>query len=219
MITKRPIMIKPNEQITVLIPTYNRRSMLMQAVQSIMDQTYKHFTMLIYDDGSTDDTEFAVKTLIESNYPIKYVHCTKNNGISFVRNRLLDLCETRIAAWQDSDDISHPLRLEMQANHMKDYELVYTAFTRMERNNTMQNDDLQIANNFANASAMFLVDRSIRFDLGLVIAEDNNWRARMKKIYTTFYMPEALYSVRFHQDRLGVKYRGTRKRNLAEEAK
>lgn len=208
-----------DETVTILLPTYNRASMLMQAIESIINQTYTKWKMIIYDDGSTDNTRQMVASVLDLGFPISYIISEENSGISFARNRLLDLCETRIACWQDSDDVSHPMRLERQMQFIKDYEMVYTAFIRMERNPAFQNYKIPTAHNFANASCMFKVDRSIRFNLDMMIAEDNDWRHRMKKIYTTHYMKEALYYVRFHQDRLGVKYRHTRKRNLKEEAK
>ena len=212
-------MVKSNEPITILIPTYNRRPMLMQTIACMMKQTYEHFSFLIYDDGSTDDTKEAIHALVGVGYPISYVQNNINNGVAHARNRLLDLCTTKIAAWQDSDDFSHPRRLEIQLSHMHDYEMVYTAFSRMGLGYVTENSQPIQADNFANASGMFHVDRSIRFNTDLMIAEDNDWRPRMENIYTSIYLKDVLYTVRFHKDRLGVKYRGTRKRNLKEEAK
>lgn len=63
-------------EVTIAIPTYNRASLLKEAIQSVLNQTYKDFELLICDNTSTDNTEGVVSTF--SDPRIKY-HKNKNN--------------------------------------------------------------------------------------------------------------------------------------------
>ena len=95
-----------NKTITVLIPTYNRRYFIIESLRSIFEQTYKKIKVLIYDDGSIDNTEQIVKSTFATKQ-IKYIYSPINKGVSYARNQLLDMCKTDIACWQDSDDVSN----------------------------------------------------------------------------------------------------------------
>lgn len=193
------------EPITVLIPTFNRKHLLPQAIHSILLQTYPKLNIIIYDDGSTDGTETYIKTL--QNSRIFYHYNPINIGVSHARNQLLDLCPTEIAAWMDSDDMSNVHRIAYQYEILKkDCCIVYTSFDCLtkETDKNFVKPPVIRKGRFANASCLFRVDKSIRFDLSLKIGEDNDWRERMNKKYKEIRMSEAFYYIRFHENRLGV---------------
>lgn len=208
-----------NDKITVLIPTYNRKSFLRSALCSIFAQTHDNFQVLVYDDGSTDNTDILLEDFQMNGFPLEYIISETNRGVAYARNVLLDECETEFACWQDSDDLASVHRLKMQAEWIGLYDMVYTSFEKIDGNMPPLHLQPRMKDDFANASCMFRVDKEIRFNEELKIAEDNDWRRRMKEKYKVKYMAEALYYVRFHRDRLSVQYRHTRKRNLKEEAK
>ena len=99
--------------VSVLMPVYNRENYVIEAIRSIEAQNFRDYKLIIYDDGSTDKTEAVCRRMADGNGRIQYVR-GGHVGVAEARNILLDLCESRIACWQDSDDISHPLRLQLQ---------------------------------------------------------------------------------------------------------
>ena len=194
-----------SRKVTVLIPTYNRRVFLLEALKSIFIQSHKNWQIIIYDDSSTDNTKDDVFALMQLGIPIKYVCSKENNGASFARNRLLDLCDTEIACWQDSDDYSNKYRLEYQLKHLPENQLVFSAFGTVTSKPTLIEETPKIIKgNFAHASGMFIIDKTIRFDETLRIAEDNDWRLHMTQKYNVLFLHDVLYYIRFHNDRLGV---------------
>jgi len=86
---------------TVIIPTFNRKDFLKIAVNSVFDQTFDDFEIIIIDDGSTDDTK---QMLYEySDKRIKYFY-QENKGVSFARNKGLEQSNGKYIAFLDSDD-------------------------------------------------------------------------------------------------------------------
>ncbi len=97
-------------EISVIIPTHDRLEFLQKAVESVMDQTFSDFELLIIDDGSTDGT---FEKFSGSNYPIKY-HYQPRMGVSTARNRGIQLSSGNLIAFLDSDDLWKPEKLFVQ---------------------------------------------------------------------------------------------------------
>lgn len=70
--------------ISIVIPTYNRKSMLLEAVDSVRRQTYTNWEIILVDDHSTDGTQKAVQRLKEPR--IRYFHNNTNKGPGYNRN-------------------------------------------------------------------------------------------------------------------------------------
>ena len=105
--------------VSVLIATYKtNKKYLKECILSVLNQTYPHFELLIWDDGSEDET---LKKAIESfNDPrIFYYQNTKNMGISKTRNKLIQQARGKYFAVMDHDDIMFPERLERQVIYME----------------------------------------------------------------------------------------------------
>ena len=97
-------------KVTVLIPAFNRAQFIGPCIESIRRQTYPHVEILVYDDGSTDRTA----EIASASPSVRVVRDSINRGVGHARNRLLELCPSDYAAWQDSDDISNIHRLAHQ---------------------------------------------------------------------------------------------------------
>jgi glycosyltransferase involved in cell wall biosynthesis len=90
--------------VSVIIPTYNYAHFISEAVQSVLDQTYQNFEILIIDDGSTDNTRDVVLKLMENTNKIRYFY-QANQGLSAARNRGIREAKSEYVALLDSDDI------------------------------------------------------------------------------------------------------------------
>lgn len=96
--------------ITVVIPTYNRRVEVLRAISSVLAQTVSVLEIIVIDDGSTDDTETYLSA---TELPIRYVR-TPNRGVSSARNLGINLSTGDWIAFLDSDDEWHPEKLARQ---------------------------------------------------------------------------------------------------------
>ncbi len=97
--------------ISVIIPTCQRRDLLMRAIDSVLMQTCRDLECIVVDDGSTDGTEEAVRALRDPR--VRYVR-QERVGAGAARNRGVDLALGEYIAFQDSDDVWHPDKLEKQ---------------------------------------------------------------------------------------------------------
>ena len=94
-------------KITILIPTYNRASLIAKTIENCFLQSCGDFTILIYDDGSTDNTTDVVNSIIK-RYPnrIKYIKSKKNMGIGYSRKMLLEHLNSEFGVWLDIISVS-----------------------------------------------------------------------------------------------------------------
>ena len=101
--------------ISVVIPSYNRKEFLKRSIDSAINQTKKPFEIIVVDDGSTDGTE----TMIKSDYDfVKFIK-QKNKGVSAARNIGIKVSIGEWICFLDSDDEWKKDKLEKQINAMK----------------------------------------------------------------------------------------------------
>lgn len=103
-----------NGKISVLMGIYNCADTLEQAVQSIQNQTYPDWELILCDDGSTDDTYPVASTLAQQDDRIILVRNETNQGLNITLNRCLSLATGDYIARMDGDDESLPERFEKQ---------------------------------------------------------------------------------------------------------
>jgi len=102
----RAVPLKKRPFFSVCIPTYNRSSYLKEAIESVLSQTYPEFELIIYDDGSTDDTQRVVSGFSDNR--IRYIKGEKNRGRPYARNRCVELARGEWIVWLDDDDRFKP---------------------------------------------------------------------------------------------------------------
>lgn len=102
-------------KISVIIGAYNCDETLNEAFDSLLNQTFKDFNIVICDDGSTDNTLNILKKY-KKKYPnmIKLLVNTVNKGLNYTLNRCLQHADGKFIARMDTDDISFPNRFEIQ---------------------------------------------------------------------------------------------------------
>lgn len=96
--------------ISVIIPTYNRASIINRAISSVQNQTYKNFEIIIVDDASTDNTREGVCSINDNR--ITYYKLNINSGGATARNKGIELSKGEFVAFLDSDDEWQPNMLE-----------------------------------------------------------------------------------------------------------
>ena len=103
-------------KVTVLMPAYNTEKYIGEAIQSILDQTFTSFELLIVNDGSTDNTETIIKAFDD---PRIVLINQPNGGVSKALNTGLRCARAKYVARFDADDICCPERLETQFRFME----------------------------------------------------------------------------------------------------
>lgn len=103
------------QKLAVIMSVYNGMPFLKEAVDSILNQTYKDFHFLIIDDGSTDDSSSYLNTLTDSRVEVRY---QTNIGLCASLNQAIASCDFELIARLDQDDIALPFRLQEQVNFL-----------------------------------------------------------------------------------------------------
>ena len=97
--------------VSVILPTYNRAACLNRSIDSVLNQSFAEFELIVVDDGSTDETESLVASYGDSR--VVYVRLQQNRGLSAARNAGLERARGRFLAFQDSDDEWYSNKLEV----------------------------------------------------------------------------------------------------------
>jgi len=108
-------------KVSVVIPAYNRASLLKRAIESVITQTYQDFEIIVVDDASTDNTEAIVSELAfeHSDHKIHYVKHIHNRGEAGARNSGVKAATGELVAFLDSDDEWLPEKLWAQIDFLK----------------------------------------------------------------------------------------------------
>ncbi len=201
-------------KVSVLLPVYNtHESHLRETLDSILNQTFADYELLIVDDASSDGN---VRRIIHSYDDPRIVFSAndRNQGISETRNRLLDMARGDYLAIMDHDDISLPQRFEKEAAYLDAHPDVGVVSCHVEyfgdRTGVEKtpSEDIDIRLALMETSSLFhsasmirrrvLADRRIRYEEEFTPAEDYALWCRLLP-YTRFHnIPEVLFKYRFH---------------------
>lgn len=109
-----PEMVNENPTVSIIIPTYNRAHLVGRAIQSVLNQTYQDFEIIVVDDGSVDNTEEIVGEFQRRDKRVKYLKHKVNKGGSAARNTGIKASRGEYIAFLDSDDEWLPRKLQLQ---------------------------------------------------------------------------------------------------------
>lgn len=117
-------------KVTVTMPVYNGETYLKEAIDSILNQTFSDFELLIIDDASTDSSAAIISSYTDKR--ISFVKNEKNLGVVKTTNRCLDLARGKYVARMDQDDISLSKRLQKQVEFMENHQNIGVCGTWMK---------------------------------------------------------------------------------------
>lgn len=106
--------------VSVIIPTYNSEKYIDETLNSVLDQTYREFEIIIIDDCSNDNTWKIIKEYEKKYNNIVCLKQERNKGVAEARNRGINKATGRYIAFLDSDDLWYKKKLEEQLNFMKE---------------------------------------------------------------------------------------------------
>lgn len=208
------------EHVSIIIPTYNRADVIANSIQSILDQTYKQYELLIVDDGSTDDTASVIESLY--NERIRYIKLPENKGVAAARNEGIRQAKYDYIAFQDSDDYWHKDKLEKQMDFLTKHPeiaLLYCPYECQKNDGSViivPNNDIPLSEKQGNIYEYMLrrntigtpsvllrkeaLDKSGYFNETLTCLEDWELFLRISKHCEIAFLDEVLLNVNLSTD-------------------
>lgn len=139
---------------SVVMPTYNRAKWLEGAIQSVLNQTFEDFELIIVDDGSTDNTRDLVSGFADSRILYYY---QENKERSAARNAGIKLASGDYVCFLDSDDVYLPWHLEILKKSLEYFNFSpQLIFTDIDEISTVRNHHPEVGSNFSKKTYKFL---------------------------------------------------------------
>ena len=117
--------------VSIVTPAYNAAAFLSETIQSVQQQTYSHWEMLIIDDGSTDSTAAIAQQYAAEDDRIQLIS-QPNSGVSAARNKGVSLSKGELVAFLDADDRWLPEKLATHVEFMRSHSEASASFARAE---------------------------------------------------------------------------------------
>lgn len=204
--------------ISVILPVYNREKFVAGAVQSILDQTYEFFELIIVDDASTDSTLGVIKRFHDER--IRILENEENLGVSSSRNKGICEANGEFVAFMDSDDISLPDRLEKQQALLSERPEVLICGSWMRELNSKKvlkykekHEEIVVESllksPIANPTVMLRkkLMEEVSFDEELKHGEDYDFWSRAMWLGKMYNIQEPLVLYNVHVDQLSTGYK------------
>jgi glycosyltransferase involved in cell wall biosynthesis len=130
--------MSPIPRVSVIIPTFNRAHCIAGSIESVLAQTFQELEVIVVDDGSTDDTTAILERFGQRIRVIRQ----DNRGVSAARNAGIRVARADWIAFQDSDDMWHPEKLQTQMECLERYQ-ARMCFTRSVTDNGELVEDIE----------------------------------------------------------------------------
>lgn len=124
--------------VSVIIPVFNSEQFLEETMNSVLNQTYPHWEMLLVDDCSTDRSPAIIAEYAAKDSRIRYIKLSQNSGAAVARNTGLEAARGRYIAYLDADDLWLPRKLERQLEFLKQNNVGFSccAYEKIEQDGT-----------------------------------------------------------------------------------
>lgn len=121
------------DKVSIITPLYNSERFLMATIESVVNQSYKNWEMIIVDDCSCDASMEIAHEMSRKDGRIRCVKLAENSGAAVARNKAIEMAEGRFVAFLDADDIWFPNKLERQISFMldNDVSLSYSSYEKI----------------------------------------------------------------------------------------
>lgn len=212
-----------NPLISVIIPTFNRAHVLLRAVDSVLKQSYKHFELIVVDDGSTDHTDELLSSYVREG-KIQYLK-QENKGVSSARNFGVRSSKGEWLAFLDSDDEWLKVKLQKQVDFLRerpDLRLIHGE--ELWVRNGKRVNQKKIHQKFGGfiyekclplcliSPSAVMIERKLYEEMGgfdeeFIVCEDYDLWLKITSLYEVGFVPDPIiYKYGGHEDQLSQKY-------------
>lgn len=204
-----------SELVSIITPTFNAEKYIRSTLQSVLNQSYQNWEMILVDDASTDRTVSIIEESAQKDNRIKLFKLSENSGNGFARNVALEKSAGKYIAYLDADDLWFPEKLEKQIKFLKTNKLPFTfSFydcideegndlnRRVEAPLNLTYNQLFFCNYVGNLTAIYDVDYfgKITLQASQKRQDWRLWLTILKEIKTTKPVPEPLAFYRIRKD-------------------
>ena len=110
--------------VSIIMPMYNAGKFLSKSIESVLEQTYQNWELLLIDDGSKDDS-IDIALVLWKKIQESFTENEQNMGIAKTRNKGIEASKGQYIAFLDSDDLWLPNKLEVQVKWMEEKTFIY----------------------------------------------------------------------------------------------
>ncbi|MBH07761.1 MAG: hypothetical protein CMP71_01500 [Flavobacteriales bacterium] len=213
-------MVNPSDLISIVIPTFNRQKMIIDALNTCINQTYRPIEIIVVDDGSTDKTSEKINSWKEKNLETKLIYLKQiNSGGNVARNYGIEKSNGQYIAFLDSDDLWEKTKLHKQYNLIKNRKnvgAVYCGLKEINYENGLVVSDKKrtyfvglihsklLINDITSPTSSYLIKKEVfkhvgKFDTNLKARQDWDMWIRISKKYEIHAVKENLLLLRIHR--------------------
>lgn len=196
--------------VTIVLPTYNQAQYLPDTLNSIFDQTYRDFELVVVNDGSTDETANILRDY-RRMFDFQLIE-QENQGLPTALNIGFGHSSGRYLTWTSSDNLLLPKMLETLVLELENYPsvgVVYSDWAFIDSEGRAISDfrtvdydkDLLLGYNFIHCSFLFrklCMDQVGGYDPNFIYGEDWEFWIRVSRSFGMRHVPMILYSYRIH---------------------
>ncbi|WP_251133093.1 glycosyltransferase family 2 protein [Exiguobacterium sp. s95] len=199
--------------VSIIMPTYNDMEFIGKSIDSVLNQTFRNFELLVVDDCSTDETKSYIEKRKNQDGRIKYLSNDKNSGAAVSRNLGVEVAQGELIAFIDSDDVWFENKLEKQIAFMMENNYLFTCtfYNKIDTNDndldtiitfpfeTNYNDLLK--NNCGNSTVIYNAKKLGKFYIENIKKRNDYlmWLKVIKKSSKLYCLDEVLSSHRLRQ--------------------
>lgn len=118
--------VKTEELVSIITANYNAASFVAQTIESVLEQEYQNWELIIVDDCSTDNSVQIMQSYAAQDARIKLLHLEYNGGPAVARNKGIEAAKGRYIAFLDSDDLWKKDKLSKQIQFMKEHDISFS---------------------------------------------------------------------------------------------
>ena len=202
--------------VSVIMPAYNAEKTVASSIESVLCQTYRDFELIIINDCASDATDDIIKEYANKDDRIVYVKNEKNSGVSYTRNRAVEMARGEWIAFLDSDDMWVSNKLSSQLALLEKYpdmQLSYTSSSFIDNDGVPYNhimmakeittySDILVGNLMSCSSVLIKSDimRQVKMPGDQMHEDFYTWLTIMKNGIVAYGVTEPLLIYRLSQN-------------------
>ncbi|WPR72273.1 glycosyltransferase family 2 protein [Flavobacterium sp. NG2] len=216
--------------VSIIIPTFNSEKFITEAIESVQNQTFTNWEIILVDDASTDSTVEIINKIINTDSRIHLHQLEANSGTGVARNKALSYAKGRYIAFLDADDLWLPEKLQKQLDFLVQKRIPFTfssydcideeGNSLLKRVNPPQNmtyRQLFFCNYVGNLTGIYDTQFFGKIPISSIRKRQDwmHWLTILKKIKKAQALPESLAYYRVRQNSISASKFDLVKHNFA----
>ena len=216
--------------VSIITPSFNSEKFIAETIESVQNQTYQNWEMIIVDDSSKDQTAAIIEQFVANDSRIQFFQLEKNSGAGIARELALSKAKGDYISFLDADDLWKPLKLEKQLQFLKENKLHFTfSFydcidedgnvlnKRVEAPLNLSYRQLFFCNYIGNLTGIYEVNYFGKIAISTTRKRQDwmVWLTILKKVKTAKPVPESLAFYRIRNNSLSASKVDLLKHNFA----